>query len=194
MCRRKGLTLRFKEVFVRLKAEYHDILAHIDELSEAIRQLPADEERRELEAERKALRGLKRLIDKRSLLEHLTNVGLLPNYAFPETGVTLNAWVKAGKAKASEGLPTDQSFEIVRPASSAIRELAPDNHFYSQGYKMAVSGLNTFDWKDPGTLLKKRSVPTATTLMTPSAVRSPFVRSAATPPGPPGRTPTCLCA
>ncbi len=121
-------------------------------------------------------------------------MGLLPNYAFPETGVTLNAWVKAGKAKASEGLPTDQSFEIVRPASSAIRELAPDNHFYTQGYKMAVTGLNTFDWKDPGTLLKKRFCSNCDHIDDAISRPEPFVRSAATPRGLPRRTPMCLCA
>ena len=100
--------------------------------------------------------GLKRLLDKRSILEHLTNVGLLPNYAFPETGVTLNAWVKSNKAKASDNIPTDKQFEIVRSSKSAIREFAPDNHFYSQGFKFAISGLNTYDWKDVGTLQVKR--------------------------------------
>jgi DEAD/DEAH box helicase domain-containing protein len=64
--------------------------------------------------------GLKEIIDKRSILEHLTNVGLLPNYAFPETGVTLNAWVKSNKAKASDNIPTDKQFEIVRSSKSAL--------------------------------------------------------------------------
>lgn len=80
----------------------------------------------------------------------------MPNYAFPETGATLNAWVKSNKAKASENIPTDKQFEIVRSSKSALREFAPDNYFYSQGFKFAISGLNTYDWKDAGTLLVKR--------------------------------------
>jgi DEAD/DEAH box helicase domain-containing protein len=152
----EGFYLRLKSVFTKLKDEYKYITQTIKEIDAAIKLLPNDEERKGLESEKKALWGLKRLLDKRSILEHLTNVGLLPNYAFPETGVTLNAWVKSNKAKASDNIPTDKQFEIVRSSKSAIREFAPDNFFYSQGFKFAISGLNTYDWKDVGTLLVKR--------------------------------------
>ena len=152
----EGFYLRLKAVFTKLKDEYRFISQTIKEIDTAIKLLPNDEERKGLESEKKALWGLRRLLDKRSILEHLTNVGLLPNYAFPETGVTLNAWVKSNKAKASDNIPTDKQFEIVRSSKSAIREFAPDNYFYSQGFKFAISGLNTYDWKDVGTLLVKR--------------------------------------
>lgn len=151
--------IRIRKVFSRLKDEYLNIQekrAEIDKIIKTNKLSESDEERKILEAEKKALWGLKRLIDKRSILEHLTNIGLLPNYAFPETGVTLNAWVKSSKAKASESMPSDKQFEIVRSSSVAIREFAPDNFFYSQGHKFAVSGLNTFDWKDAGVLMRKR--------------------------------------
>lgn len=152
----EGFYLRLKDVFSKLKEEYRYISQAIKEIDAAIKRLPNDEERKGLEAEKKALWGLKRLLDKRSILEHLTNVGLLPNYAFPETGVSLNAWVKSNKAKASENIPTDKQFEIIRSSKTAIREFAPDNYFYSQGFKFGISGLNTYDWKDVGTLLVKR--------------------------------------
>ncbi len=152
----EGFYLRLRSVFSKLKEEYRYIADSIKQIDAAIKLLPNDEEQRELKAEKNALNGLKRLLDKRSVVEHLTNVGLLPNYAFPETGVTLNAWVKSNKAKASDNIPTDKKFEIVRSSKSAIRELAPDNYFYSQGFKFAISGLNTYDWKDVGTLLVKR--------------------------------------
>jgi len=152
----EGFYLRIKNIFLKLKNEYRYISQTIKDIDDAIKLLPNDEERKELESEKKALWGLRRLLDKRSILEHLTNVGLLPNYAFPETGVTLNAWVKSNKAKASENIPTDKQFEIVRSSKSAIREFAPDNYFYSQGYKFFISGLNTYDWKDVGTLQIKR--------------------------------------
>jgi DEAD/DEAH box helicase domain-containing protein len=151
--------IRIKNVFINLKDEYLYIQEKRREIDNIIKKnnLPeTDEERKLLEVEKKALWGLKRLIDNRSVLEHLTNVGLLPNYAFPETGVILNAWIKSNKAKASDNIPTDKQFELVRSSKSAIREFAPDNYFYSQGFKFGISGINTFDWKDPGTLLKKR--------------------------------------
>jgi len=150
---------RLRKVFEKLKTEYQYIYEKRQEIDEYIKinkLAETDDERKTLEAEKKALWGLKRLLDKRSLLEHLTNVGMLPNYAFPETGVTLNAWVKDNQAKGSNSIPGDKQFEIVRSSNVAIREFAPDNHFYSQGYKFDISGLNTFDWKDAGTLIEKR--------------------------------------
>lgn len=150
---------RIKSVFVKIKSEYENIIEKRKQIEETIKlnNLPeTDDERKLLEGEKRALNGLKRLIDKRSILEHLTNVGMLPNYAFPETGVTLNAWVKLNKAKASNSIPSDRQFEIVRSSNSAIREFAPDNFFYSQGFKFAILGINTFDWKDADILLKKR--------------------------------------
>jgi DEAD/DEAH box helicase domain-containing protein len=152
----EGFYIRIKLVFAKLKDEYLYISHAIKNINETIKHLPNDEEKKELETEKKGLWGLKRLLDKRSILEHLTNVGLLPNYAFPETGVTMNAWIKSNKAKASENMPSDKQFEIVRSSRSAIREFAPDNVFYSQGFRFSVSGLNTFDWKDGGTLQIKR--------------------------------------
>ncbi|MCX6230836.1 MAG: DEAD/DEAH box helicase [Bacteroidetes bacterium] len=150
---------RLRKVFEKLKAEYQYIFEKRYEIDESIKinkLAENDDERKTLESEKKALWGLKRLLDKRSLLEHLTNVGMLPNYAFPETGVTLNAWVKDNQAKGSNSIPRDHQFEIVRSSNVAIREFAPDNHFYSQGYKFDISGINTFDWKDTGTLIEKR--------------------------------------
>ena len=151
--------IRLKNVFINLKNEYryiHEKRTEIDRIIRENKLAVTDEERKILEGEKKALWGLKRLIDKRSVLEHLTNVGMLPNYAFPETGVTLNARVKSNRAKASDGIPSDKQFEIVRASKSAIREFAPDNSFYSQGFKFAITGLNTFSWNEAGTLLKKR--------------------------------------
>jgi DEAD/DEAH box helicase domain-containing protein len=150
---------RLKKVFEKLKSEYQYIFnkrKDIDDYIKTNKLGETDDERKNLDAEKKALWGLKRLLDKRALLEHLTNVGLLPNYAFPETGVTMNAWVKNNQAKGSNSIPSDHQYEIVRSASTAIRELAPDNFFYSQGFKFGISGLNTHDWREAGTLIKKR--------------------------------------
>ena len=148
-----------RKVFEKLKSEYqyiYDKRQEIDEYIKINKLAETDDERKTLESEKKAMWGLKRLLDKRSLLEHLTNVGMLPNYAFPETGVTLNAWIKDNQTKGSDSIPGDHQFEIIRSASAAIREFAPDNHFYSQGFKFDISGINTFDWKDAGTLIEKR--------------------------------------
>ena len=150
---------RLKGVFTTLKSELQFIFNKRKEIEEAIKSQKlseTDDYRKVLEAEKKSLWGLKRIIDNRSVLEHLTNKGLLPNYAFPETGVTLNARVNSFKAKASDNPPSEKQFEIVRSSNVAIREFAPDNSFYSQGFRFEISGINTFDWKDAGTLKKVR--------------------------------------
>lgn len=91
-----------------------------------------------------------------SIIEYMTNAGLLPNYAFPETGVKLQASVYASHAKADKdgNVAEPKTFELTRPASQGVKELAPGNNFYTQKYKLHVSGLNTFDWKDSLTSMR----------------------------------------
>lgn len=91
-----------------------------------------------------------------SMIEYMTNVGLLPNYAFPETGVMLQASVYASRAKEDKenNMSEPRTFELMRSASQGIKELAPGNDFYTQKFKLNVSGLNTFDWKDSLTEMK----------------------------------------
>jgi DEAD/DEAH box helicase domain-containing protein len=95
-----------------------------------------------LKNEERALSGAIRTINHRNVLEHLTNIGLLPNYAFPETGVLLNAQIKRKKEVDGKTEYVYEDFnEIVRPSSSALSELAPANMFYSQGHKLKSEGL-----------------------------------------------------
>jgi DEAD/DEAH box helicase domain-containing protein len=105
-----------------------------------------DDERKLLDQEKKSLWQLKKSLELRQVIEHLTNEGILPNYAFPETGVTLSAHVYGFKPEGAEQEPENKSYEIVRSAAGALKEYAPDNFFYSQGNKLEISGLNTYDW------------------------------------------------
>ena len=77
----------------------------------------------------------------------MTNAGLLPNYAFPETGVKLSATIYSKKALGDdmENTPEPITVELVRPASQGIRELAPGSSFYSQKLKMPIKGLGIGD-------------------------------------------------
>ena len=95
-----------------------------------------------LKMELRALGGAIYNINQRNVIEHLTNIGILPNYAFPETGVGLNAQIR--RKKEIDGkveYKYDNFGEIVRPGSSALTELAPANVFYSQGFKLEAQGL-----------------------------------------------------
>ena len=84
------------------------------------------------------------------VIEYMTNVGLLPNYAVPETGVKLQASVYASHEKEDNehNKMAPKSFELMRSASQGIKELAPGNNFYTQKFKLNISGISTFDWKD----------------------------------------------
>ena len=61
------------------------------------------------------------------MIEYMTNVGLLPNYAFPETGVKLQANVYSSREKEDHttNIAAPRSFELIRSASQGIKELAP---------------------------------------------------------------------
>ncbi|QPN61977.1 DEAD/DEAH box helicase [Synechococcus sp. CBW1004] len=95
--------------------------------------------------EMRAYNQLRKDLDGRPLLAMLTDEGFLPNYAFPEAGVTLKSvlWRKlpgrSGDGRRSEELPT-LSYE--RPANVAIRELVPDGQFYAQGRRVKVDQVD----------------------------------------------------
>lgn len=125
-----------------------------------------DNQKRRIQANDPALKQIEELIKatkkqygqimSESMIEYMTNVGLLPNYAFPETGVKLQANVYASRAKEDKegNVAEPKTFELTRSASQGIKELAPGNNFYTQKFKLNVSGLNTFDWKDSLTSMK----------------------------------------
>jgi DEAD/DEAH box helicase domain-containing protein len=97
----------------------------------------------------RSLRAAIRKIEKRQTLEHLTNFGLLPNYAFPETGVTMSAQIITPRRQEDGTMTYDPVIvEATRPASSGLRDLTPGNLFYTQGWQLPISGINTADFED----------------------------------------------
>lgn len=116
------------------------------EINAQLKKLPGTgPETDALRTETRAISGAINTINKRNTIEYLTNLGILPNYAFPETGVHINAQIisKVDDPKGARYHIEDFG-EIVRPASSAITELAPGNIFYSQGHKLESQGLEIF--------------------------------------------------
>ena len=108
------------------------------------------EEKAEVRRERYAFNQLRKDLDGRPLLAMLTDEGFLPNYAFPEAGVTLKSvlWRKlpsrsaagnTGHGPRSEELPP---LSNERPANVAIRELVPDGQFYAQGRRVKVDQVD----------------------------------------------------
>ncbi|WP_452228964.1 DEAD/DEAH box helicase [Lacinutrix sp. MEBiC02404] len=146
-------------VFIRIKNELFEIDKRRIDLNKEIKTLniaKGDPVFEEYTREKRNLNGIKKSIAARNILEHLTNVGVLPNYAFPETGVRLNAHVLSSKVEGSTSIGLDKDFELVRPATQAIKELAPENFFYTQGFRFEITGVNTFDWSDQNNFHVKR--------------------------------------
>lgn len=85
-----------------------------------------------------------------NVIEYMTNSGLLPNYAFPETGVKLEASVYSNREKEDkrDNVVEPKVIELTRSASQGIKELAPGNMFCTQKLQLEVSGIPTFDWKN----------------------------------------------
>ncbi|NVN55471.1 DEAD/DEAH box helicase [bacterium Scap17] len=120
-----------------------------DRALEHLRSQPEDEHvRNEIEAievERHGRMSLLKQLGQQQTLNFFTDEGLLPNYAFPEEGVTLNGMVirHVSKAQAASG----KSYEVVhhefqRPAQSALVELAPLNTFYALGRTLTIDQIN----------------------------------------------------
>jgi DEAD/DEAH box helicase domain-containing protein len=97
----------------------------------------------EIEQEERIIASRARMLAETSALEVLTEHGLLPNYAFPERGVrfsgtTYNRYTRRASPQSASG---GKSFDIVRASSSAIRELAPANHFYTHSHAFEIQQL-----------------------------------------------------
>jgi DEAD/DEAH box helicase domain-containing protein len=100
----------------------------------------------ELRNEKSGLQEIVSRINKKPTLEFFTDEGFIPNYAFPEAGVTLRSVIYRKKErKRSEN--DDKQFQhwtysYERPSSSAISELAPANFFYAEGRKVKIDQIN----------------------------------------------------
>ncbi len=99
-----------------------------------------DRELHELQQQRDGVHGMLKQIDDKRTLNFFTDEGLLPNYAFPEEGVELRSVILKERAQPTEsgGKYQAETYEYVRPSSSAITELAPGNVFYVAGRRLKV--------------------------------------------------------
>ncbi|MBY5946833.1 DEAD/DEAH box helicase [Photobacterium rosenbergii] len=119
----------------------------IDKLKESpVKDKNFQDDLNELENERNALLALVREINGKDTLNFMTDEGLLPNYAFPEAGITLRSvlWRKKENVELEDGQSqyVTKTFEYERPAAAAISELAPTNHFYAGGHKVEIEQID----------------------------------------------------
>jgi DEAD/DEAH box helicase domain-containing protein len=83
-------------------------------------------------------------IRKKHVLNFLTDEGLLPNYAFPEAGVTLRSilWRKYRTEQQNGKKYETFTLSYERPGSLAIRELVPSGVFYAEGRKVKIDQID----------------------------------------------------
>ncbi|MBK5938332.1 DEAD/DEAH box helicase [Halochromatium roseum] len=93
-----------------------------------------------LEKERAGLGQRIQQLNNEQLLEAMTNAGLLPNYAFPEEGVSLTTIIH-GKRRSGEeySVPVHR---YSRPAHAALAEFAPRNTFFAHKSKVQIDQID----------------------------------------------------
>ena len=149
-----SLQLRIVNRLQELVSERKALKAEIGLLGRRIRKLergPRDEARDAevgaLRRERSGLQSALRQLNGRPTFNFLTDEGLLPNYAFPEKGVTLKSVIYRGRERRPDEEAADrdfehETFEYVRPAASALSEFAPENEFYAGGRHVDVDRVD----------------------------------------------------
>lgn len=98
-----------------------------------------------LQLEKDKLQELIAEINKRDLLNTLTDAGLIPNYAFPEAGIQLKSvlWRKRAEDEQGDGkYVTLGTIKYERSAQSALSEFAPENRFFANQRKVEIDQIN----------------------------------------------------
>lgn len=117
-----------------------------------IRDKNYENERRDLRIELGALNRLLQDLNEKNIFQFFTDEGRLPNYAFPEAGVTLKSIIyrrtarQRGKEK-NEKANTEESYEqwtyeYERASAVALSELAPSSAFYAGGRRVEIDQIN----------------------------------------------------
>ena len=136
--------------------ERNSIRRERERLGQRIRDIRRDPQDQSTEAdikqlnrERAGLSKLLRKINNRDTFGFLTDEGLIPNYAFPEEGVTLRSVIlrrpsieEAGQGVPSEELEDLESYEYLRSASAALSEFAPSSRFYAGGHRVEIDRVD----------------------------------------------------
>lgn len=122
--------------FSGMLATIRNSLQRLDTAEKGLEQ-SSQSGRLEIQRERRQLKGRQQSLSRVLSYELLCDHGLLPNYAFPERGVPFYGFVYRDNARNEE--PT--TVELVRGASTALRELAPGNFFYTDHKKFEIQRL-----------------------------------------------------
>jgi len=140
----EGIALRLLDGLRRMQKQRASLQHKAKALRKALGKLKEDpaakkEEIEALSREKRALERLFRDIGELPLFNLLTDEGLIPNYAFPESGVVLRSVIYR---KLDDGRVESDIFKYERAAGSALRELAPASSFYAGGRKVKIEQVD----------------------------------------------------
>lgn len=127
-----------------LKEKIDQLRKHLKKLEKLPKDESVSREIDEVQIESEGLSAILRKINGKQVLNFFTDEGLLPNYAFPESGVTLRSVIYRRKREPKEGESPFENdvFEYERAGSSAISELAPESTFYAGGRKVSIQQVD----------------------------------------------------
>lgn len=139
--------------FTEVKKDRDRLQDDIKRLKKAIDDLDAmptdssfEAQKKELYEERSALRSVVEKMNSRNTFNFLSDEGILPNYAFPEAGITLKAVLTRKKRKEEVTNPYEVNDKVIyeygRGAAAAISEFAPYNSFYAAGRRLEISRID----------------------------------------------------
>ena len=129
----------------RLSSQIKNITGKIKKHKDNPTALKDEEHLNELERERMGFRTLMKELNKKHIFNFLTDEGLLPNYAFPEAGVTLRSilWRQKQQEEQADGKKYETfTLTYERPGALAIRELVPSGVFYAEGRKVTINQID----------------------------------------------------
>ena len=145
---------RVYQAFAEQKKQKDSLQASIKLLNKMIKELKGkpqdssyDDEIKELTVEKNSLANVVKSITKKDVFNFLSDEGLLPNYAFPESGIVLKAVLFRKNDSTDDGEAPVRKYEKMvyeynRSTASAISEFAPLNHFYVDGRKLTVNQID----------------------------------------------------
>lgn len=130
-----------------IKKDMRRLTSEIKKFENRVEDSSLEEEKNQLIREKAALSKVVKSINDKNIFNFLSEEGLLPNYAFPEAGVTLKSVIYR---KREENDISDVKskkydtflYEYTRPAMSAIGELAPTSSFYAGGRKLTIDQVD----------------------------------------------------
>lgn len=130
-----------------LRKNAKELKKKIDELKSKPKDSSYDAEIEELDKERAGFINVARHLVSKNTFNFLSDEGLLPNYAFPEAGITLKSILYREKDNENNNLKGRKKYDIIsdeysRSASSAISEFAPNNEFYVKGHSLKIGQVD----------------------------------------------------